>query len=294
LYDVHKNNSLTKRNIVNRYYMMLSLLLLVQAINGSEKSSWDAEDYKKNSSLQYRFAHGVLALMLFKDTDRILDIGCGNGKTTGDIAKKVPEGFVKGIDFSEAMVQKARSDYQDQKNLTFEQADIARFKTDERFNKIFAFFSLSWVKDQNNAYKNIADSLASGGPFAALVSDPACAYLGARVSMCTDPKWKQYFENYEYPYYTYDEKTHEDRLKKSGLVHLRVEKTTIPDLYMSQEMLIQARKAVPVQKERIPEHLQEEFFKDILAAYIAKVPTNKEGQVKIQSGLLLIVAKKPE
>ena len=44
----------------------------------------------------------------FSDKLTILDIGCGCGDTSLDIAKKVPEGKVLGLDISEPMLDRAK------------------------------------------------------------------------------------------------------------------------------------------------------------------------------------------
>ena len=44
-----------------------------------------------------------------KPTDRILDVGCGDGKFTAEFSDKVS--FVLGIDASPSMVESARQDY---------------------------------------------------------------------------------------------------------------------------------------------------------------------------------------
>ena len=58
----------------------------------------------------------------FSDKLTILDIGCGCGDTSLDIAKKVPEGKVLGLDISEPMLDRARNSANELslKNIDFE------------------------------------------------------------------------------------------------------------------------------------------------------------------------------
>lgn len=57
---------------------------------------------------------------------KILDVGCGPGTITTDLASRVPQGFVVGIDPSAEVIQKARdhADKQGVTNVRFEVGDI--------------------------------------------------------------------------------------------------------------------------------------------------------------------------
>lgn len=52
-----------------------------------------------------------------RDTDSILDIGCGTGKLTIELARFASKGSVTGIDPSQEMLQKAKEVSGDVKNI---------------------------------------------------------------------------------------------------------------------------------------------------------------------------------
>jgi hypothetical protein len=52
-------------------------------------TEWNAADYERISGLQLAMAEEVLALLDLNGTHCILDIGCGNGKITAEIAAQV-------------------------------------------------------------------------------------------------------------------------------------------------------------------------------------------------------------
>ncbi len=54
-------------------------------------TEWNASEYDRLSALQATMAEEVLSLLTLEGTERILDVGCGNGKTTAAIAARVPE-----------------------------------------------------------------------------------------------------------------------------------------------------------------------------------------------------------
>jgi len=54
--------------------------------------NWDPADYDKSSSAQYKWAMTLIDDLNLKGDERILDIGCGNGKVTAHLASLVPNG----------------------------------------------------------------------------------------------------------------------------------------------------------------------------------------------------------
>jgi len=62
------------------------------------------------------------ALRRIPSGQRILDVGCGNGYSTAIFAKQAER--VVAIDYSEAMIARAKREYGDIKNITFEVRDI--------------------------------------------------------------------------------------------------------------------------------------------------------------------------
>lgn len=69
---------------------------------------WDPKAYEKSSSAQQRWAQELLSKISILGDERILDIGCGDGKITAEIASIVPSGSVTGIDNFLEMLSFAR------------------------------------------------------------------------------------------------------------------------------------------------------------------------------------------
>ena len=89
--------------------------------------NWDPEIYSSNYSAQKNWGFELLAKLDFKGNEKVLDVGCGDGKLSAEMARNVPEGSVLGIDLSEEMVAFARNNYPQEKfpNLTFMQIDAS-------------------------------------------------------------------------------------------------------------------------------------------------------------------------
>ena len=67
-------------------------------------TEWDARAYNRVSALQQWLAAKSLGRLPLDGTERVLDVGCGDGKVTSEIARRLPRGSVVGVDASHAMI----------------------------------------------------------------------------------------------------------------------------------------------------------------------------------------------
>jgi len=72
---------------------------------GNQGDRWDAGDYEQSSSAQLVWARELIAKLNLQGDECVLDLGCGDGKITAEIAKLLPKGSAVGIDSSQAMAQ---------------------------------------------------------------------------------------------------------------------------------------------------------------------------------------------
>ncbi len=101
--------------------------------------------------------------------DRVIDIGCGTGRLTMEIADRVgPQGFVLGIDPDVERIEVARSKvptaitYVDFVNMA-----VGDLKPDRvSFDWAYSNYVMHWVKDKSEALQAIANCLRVGGQFA--------------------------------------------------------------------------------------------------------------------------------
>jgi trans-aconitate 2-methyltransferase len=92
------------------------------------KSIWNAADYAAHSAVQQAWARELIAQLHLRGDERVLDVGCGDGKVTAEIARAVPCGAGVGIDASAQMIAFARKTFPPGKNpnLAFQVCDARR------------------------------------------------------------------------------------------------------------------------------------------------------------------------
>jgi trans-aconitate 2-methyltransferase len=91
---------------------------------------WNPADYAANSVVQQAWARELIAKLNLRGDEHILDVGCGDGKVTAEIARAVPRGSVTGIDASADMIGFARKTFplSQVPNLQFQNCDARRIK----------------------------------------------------------------------------------------------------------------------------------------------------------------------
>ena len=98
----------------------------------------------------------------------ILDIGCGSGELTRQLASMENVESVLGMDLDPSMIDKAASQAQNENRsskASFQIGDIRSFRPPKPFDVVFSNAALHWIppKDMERAVQSIAASLQPGG-----------------------------------------------------------------------------------------------------------------------------------
>jgi trans-aconitate 2-methyltransferase len=183
------------------------MVLLVPFKRARRKmTEWDAPEYARLSGLQQAMAEEVLSLLDLKGTERVLDVGCGNGKVTAEIAARVPQGAIVGVDSSADMIAFASSHIGAtiRPNLRFEVVDARRLPFRKEFDLVVSFNALHWIpeQEQEQPLRSIRSAMKSDG-MAQLRLVPA----GKRKSLENvieetrlSSHWAHYFRKFHDPY----------------------------------------------------------------------------------------------
>jgi trans-aconitate methyltransferase len=134
----------------------------VSEVNTQGGMAWDAQLYNDKHDFVWRFGAGVVELLAPQAGERILDVGCGTGHLTAQIAEA--GAVVTGVDRSAEMVAAAREAYP---ALTFAVADACALLFAAEFDAVFSNATLHWVHDAEAALRSISRALRPGGRFVA-------------------------------------------------------------------------------------------------------------------------------
>lgn len=168
-------------------------------------ADWDPELY--NRFRRYRaetFTH-MLERLDPAPQDRIVDLGCGSGENTIDLARRTTRGSVLGIDSSPSMIgaaERLRAQLDDdlRGRLRFERADARALDFSGEFTVVFSNAMLQWLPDQKAALAAWHRALRPAGVLA--VSMPANDHETAQrtiVALAREEPWRARLKSVEVP-----------------------------------------------------------------------------------------------
>ena len=123
---------------------------------------WDVNLYDRSFGFIAEFGAGLVELLAPRPGERIVDLGCGTGQLTAQIADMGCE--VIGIDADPDMIALARQKHPD---LHFICAAGEEFSVDAPADAVFSNAALHWMKLPEPVIACVAKALRPGGRFVA-------------------------------------------------------------------------------------------------------------------------------
>jgi trans-aconitate methyltransferase len=125
---------------------------------------WETDDYDGDHDFVYEYGGDVVQRLDPQPGERVLDIGCGTGHLTAEIAEYGAE--VVGVDAAAEMIEQARANYPD---LDFRTVDAREFDASEQFDAVFSNAALHWIpaEDHDTVLERVRDALGPDGRFVA-------------------------------------------------------------------------------------------------------------------------------
>jgi trans-aconitate 2-methyltransferase len=132
-------------------------------------TKWDANLYLKFADARMRPALDLMARLDPANGARpghaIYDLGCGAGNISRILAERFPDSPIIGVDSSEDMLTKARSQTAD-KRVTFEKGDLAHFKPSTPPSILYSNAAYQWLPGHIDMFPGLLKTLPSGGQLA--------------------------------------------------------------------------------------------------------------------------------
>jgi len=128
---------------------------------------WDPNQYHKFQAQRSAPFFDLLALVDVRPNLKVVDLGCGTGELTRQLAEALPNSDVTGLDSSPQMLDAARASSFSSSNLHFEQGDQAHLTGE--WDLIFSNAALHWSEDHAELIPSLYRKLAAGGQVAVQV-----------------------------------------------------------------------------------------------------------------------------
>ncbi len=127
-----------------------------------KNNRWNAKTYDETHDFVWQMGAGIAELLAPQPGETILDLGCGTGHLSAQIAARGAR--VIGLDASAEMLAQARQNFPE---LDLRRADARDFKFSERFEAVFSNATLHWISEPEKVIERVFHHLKPGGRFVA-------------------------------------------------------------------------------------------------------------------------------
>ncbi|HEV2456058.1 MAG TPA: methyltransferase domain-containing protein [Verrucomicrobiae bacterium] len=265
--------------------------------NSAGTAKWDAAQYAANSVVQQTWARELIANLKLCGDEHLLDVGCGDGKVTAEIARALPNGSATGIDASPEMIAFAEKTFPKavNPNLEFHVMDAREVEFTRKFDLVFSNAALHWVDDHQKFLAGAASVLKSGGRLVVSCGGKGNAqdvFVALRPELRAKP-WREFFRQMPEPYFFYGPDQYKAWLAKAGFktrsLRLAPKDATYPG---AEGFATWLRTTWIPYVQRVPENVRDEFIAAVTARYLAKHPPDADNHVHVKMVRLEIDAIK--
>ena len=124
-------------------------------------SDFDAAAYEKASAGQTDLARRLVNSLDLRGDETVIDLGCGDGRVTAELAERLPRGRVVGIDSSPSMIEAANG--RAASNLVFRLLDMMALDYIDFADVIVSANAAHWVHDHTRLLELTYTALKPGG-----------------------------------------------------------------------------------------------------------------------------------
>jgi trans-aconitate 2-methyltransferase len=129
----------------------------------SQESSWDPDQYSRFAREREQPFWDLCALLEPVDSPTVVDLGCGDGRLTSELHRRLGAASTTGIDSSPTMLDSARD--RGGGRLRFVAGDLETW-SGEGVDVVLSNAALHWVPDHATVLGRWRDGLAPGGQLA--------------------------------------------------------------------------------------------------------------------------------
>ena len=227
---------------------------------------WDATTYDRVSAPQQRWAAEQLDRLHLSGDEVVLDAGCGSGKITLELIRRVPRGTVYAVDAAPSMVRHAQEAVGDRATALCQ--DLAELSLPEPVDVVFSNATFHWIPDHDALFAALARNVKPGARLVAQCGGKGNIDRLRKLAdeIALQPPWAQYFEGWKGVWnYAAAEETAQ-RLERAGFgdIHTWLEErpTELTDgrEFVSSVCLVR-------HLDRIPAERRDAFVDELLACY---------------------------
>ncbi len=177
---------------------------------------WDATTYDRISAPQQVWAAEQLERLALAGDEVVLDAGCGSGKITLELARRVPRGTVYAVDAAPSMVAHTSQALGEQATVLCQ--DLTELALPEPVDVVFSNATFHWIPDHDALFAALHRTLKPGGRLLAQCGGRGNIDAFRRISeqVAAEEPFASYFGDWRQPWHYATAEETEQRLARAG------------------------------------------------------------------------------
>lgn len=185
---------------------------------------WEAEAYHRLSDPQFSWGLRVLEDLELNGDEVVLDAGCGTGRLTAELLRRLPCGRVIAVDRSQNMLR--AGEYLRPlfgERVRFVHADLQTLRVEGAVDGIFSTATFHWVRDHPLLFRRLYEVLKPGGWLHAQCGGwgNLSRLLRRASALMAQAPYARFFSGWSDPWEYADDVTTGERLRAAGFVGVR-------------------------------------------------------------------------
>jgi len=228
---------------------------------------WDATAYDRLSAPVAAMGLEVLDRLELEGDETVLDAGCGTGKVTRELHRRLPRGHVIAVDAAPSMVEQARAALP--ADVEVRQADLLELALERPVDAVLSTATFHWIGDHDRLFTVLHAALRPRGRLVA-----QCGAAGnvdeikdAGFAAAAEPPFARYFEGWPGDWNFATPADTERRLRAAGFTDVWCWRTRVDAGTEDRAGYLRAI-CLGSFLERLPGELREPF----LAAALERLP----------------------
>ncbi len=166
-------------------------------------NDWDALTYDAVSTIQESWGLKIINSRNWSGTETIIDAGCGSGRLTKYLVKKVPNGRIYAVDVDSNMINQAKRNLSAYSNVDIIQSNLVDIELIAPVDIVFSNAVLHWIFDHHKVFEHFFHLLNPTGEL--LIQCGGHGNLEKTRSILDkikdSEKFKDYFKDWKSPWY---------------------------------------------------------------------------------------------
>lgn len=228
---------------------------------------WDGQTYDRISAPMEEMGLAVLQRLELRGDETVIDAGCGSGRITAELLRRLPDGHVIAVDGSASMIEAAHERLGDRPDLELVVADLTELDLGgRRADAILSTATFHWIADHATLFARLRAALRDGGRLVAQCGGEGniAAVHAAAAAAGAAPPYAEHFAGWVGPWRFAGPEETEALLRGAGFAHAQCGLEAWP--VTPEDPATWLRTIVlGSHLERLPEALREPFVGDVLA-----------------------------